>query len=164
MAKAVNGKNKGNTFERKMANVLSDRFKDVLGIEKGFRRNPDSGSYFGGANVARTNQYDLDNACFGDIMCPKEFKFTIECKHYKTPPTFQSLVQGSVAQWDKWLSQAEQDSVSASKNFLLIIKYNNVDEIVFMKEKQPVKEILTYKDYYAYKLKDILDFSDSFFV
>jgi hypothetical protein len=29
----VNGKNKGNTFERKMANLLSARFKDFLGIE-----------------------------------------------------------------------------------------------------------------------------------
>lgn len=164
MAKAVNGKNKGNTFERKIANLLSDRFKDALGIDKGFRRNPDSGSYFGGANVARTSQYDLDNACFGDIMCPKEFKFTVECKHYKSAPTFQSLVQGSVSQWDKWLAQAEQDSVSAAKDFLLIIKYNNVDEFVFMSKQQTIPEILKYKNYYAYKLSDILAFDNSIFI
>lgn len=30
MAK-VNGKQKGNTFERKIANLLSDRFKEITG-------------------------------------------------------------------------------------------------------------------------------------
>ena len=35
----VNGKDKGSTFERKIANLFSNRFKDFLKIEKGFRRN-----------------------------------------------------------------------------------------------------------------------------
>jgi hypothetical protein len=76
----VNGKTKGNAFERKIANLLSDRFKDYLGVEKGFRRNPDSGSFFGGKNVARVDQYSQDYAIFGDLICPKEFnKSTDDC-------------------------------------------------------------------------------------
>ena len=47
---AVNGKAKGNSYERKIANLLSARFKDYTGIDQSFRRNPDSGSYFGGQN------------------------------------------------------------------------------------------------------------------
>ena len=159
----VNAKNKGNTFERKIANELSERFKRYLGIDKGFRRNADSGSYFGGANVVRTQQHDLDNACFGDIMCPKNFVYSIECKHYKSSPSFQSVINKEVAQWDTWISQAEQDSVSAVKAVLLIIKYNNVPEFVFIKTKLPVDEILVYKGYYSYKLSTLLSCADDKF-
>ncbi len=44
----VNGKQKGNGFERKIANILSERFKEHTGLEQAFRRNIDSGSFFGG--------------------------------------------------------------------------------------------------------------------
>ncbi len=152
----VNGKNKGNTFERKIANLLSTRFKDFLGLETGFRRNSDSGSYFGGSNVYRVKQHDLDNACFGDLMCPKNFKFSIECKHYKSAPSFQSVFTKEVKQWDTWIAQAEQDSVSANKALLLIIKYNNVPEFIFVREKLQIDEIMMYKGYYSYTLSEFL--------
>jgi hypothetical protein len=35
MTKRVNGKQKGNGFERKIANLLSERFAEILGIEQG---------------------------------------------------------------------------------------------------------------------------------
>lgn len=159
----VNGKNKGNTFERKIANALSDRFKEYLKIDKGFRRNSDSGSYFGGANVIRTQQHDLDNACFGDIMCPKNFIYSIECKHYKTAPSFQSIVNKEVTQWDTWIKQAEQDADSSKKLPLLIIKYNNVPEFVLVKNKLVVDEILKYKDYYSYTLSTLISHPDADF-
>ena len=88
---ATNGKNKGSSFERKIANLLSDRFESKLGIKNGFRRNPDSGSFFGGSNKQRTQSYSLDYALFGDLICPRNFRFSIECKHYKTPPTLKAL-------------------------------------------------------------------------
>ncbi len=159
----VNGKNKGNSFERKMANTLSDRFKDFLGIDKGFRRNADSGSFFGGSNVYRAKEHDLDNACFGDLMCPKNFKFSVECKHYKSAPSFQSVFAKEVPQWDLWIKQSEQDSVSAKKEPLLIIKYNNVPEFVFVKNKLEKSEVLQYKGLYAYTLSDLLASDDSIF-
>jgi len=80
----VNGKQKGNSFERKIANLLSDRFKEHTGIESSFRRNPDSGSFFGGSNHSRTEKYDTEFAIFGDLICPKSFAYSVECKHYKT--------------------------------------------------------------------------------
>jgi hypothetical protein len=159
----VNGKNKGNTFERKMANLLSARFKAFLGLETGFRRNSDSGSFFGGANVRRVAHHDLDHAVFGDLMCPKSFKYSIECKHYKTAPSFQSVINKEVTQWDKWLEQATQDSVSANKLLLLIIKYNNVPEFILVKEKLQIDEIMMYKGYYSYTLSDFLKLGDDVF-
>ena len=120
----VNGKNKGNTFERKIANLLSDRFQQYTGLEKSFKRNADSGSFFGGNNKSRVTQYDLEQAAFGDLICPKTFLYSIECKHYKSAPSFQSLINKDVAQWDNWIKQVEQDSENANKLPLLIIKYN----------------------------------------
>lgn len=160
----VNGKSKGSTFERKIANLLSDRFKDYLKIEKGFRRNLDSGSYFGGSNMFRVEQHNMEHAIFGDIMCPNNFKFSIECKHYKTAPSFQSIINKQVPQWDNWIAQAEQDAINAHKSLLLIIKYNNVPEFVLIKNKIQTDEIFCYKNYYSYTLSELLKSEDiSFF-
>jgi hypothetical protein len=165
VAGKVNGKNKGNTFERKVANLLSDRFKEHLGIEKGWRRNPDSGSFFGGQNQNRTETYGTEFAVFGDLICPKAFAYSIECKHYKTAPTFQSITNGEVKQWDGWIAQAEQDAKKADKKMLMIVKYNNVDELVFVDEPQALPLRLTYRGKYVYKLSDFLGLDTaSFFV
>lgn len=160
----VNGKNKGNTFERKIANLLSKRFKDRLGIDQGFSRNPDSGSFFGGTNQKRKDTHNLEYAVFGDLICPRSFKFTIECKHYKTAPSFQSIVKGSVSDWDKWLSQAHQDAENSDKDFMLIVKYNNVDEMVFTNFLiDGLSTILTYKEKHVYRMADVLQLDDNFF-
>lgn len=160
----VNGKQKGNSFERKIANLLSETFKDYLGISNGFRRNPDSGSYFGGSNLDRTNTHSLDYAVFGDLICPRHFKFSIECKHYKTAPSLQAIINQSVKQWDTWLEQAEQDSKASNKEFTLIVKYNNVDELIFLKNTlYGFDTIIKYKQYNIYRLTDFLTFKPDFY-
>lgn len=164
MSTKINSKNKGNVFENKIAKKLSSQFSEFLGLENGFRRSIDSGSFFGGSNVSRTKTYNLDHAVFGDLICPKNFKFTVECKHYKTPPTFKAIVTKNVKQWDDWLSQADQDSKSANLAPLVIVKYNNCDEIVFLSESVENLEIVfTYKDKYCYRLEDILKLPSEFF-
>jgi len=159
----VNGKQKGNSFERKIANLLSDRFKEHTGIESSFRRNPDSGSFFGGSNHSRTEKYDTEFAIFGDLICPKSFAYSVECKHYKTAPTFQSVIGGEVKQWDTWIAQAEQDAVKSNKKMLLLIKYNNVEELVFVNETEALDLRLTYKGKNVYKLSDFLTMDNSRF-
>jgi hypothetical protein len=159
----VNGKNKGNTFERKIANLLSDRFKEHLGIEKGFRRNPDSGSFFGGQNQSRTETYGSEFAIYGDLICPKTFQYSIECKHYKSAPSFQSVINADVKQWDGWLEQAVQDAKNSNKKMLMIVKYNNVDELVFVDEPQALELRLTYCGRYVYKLSDFLGLDNTTF-
>lgn len=159
----VNGKSKGNTFERKIANVLSERFESRLGNKNGFRRNPDSGSFFGGKNSMRTESYNLDYAIFGDLICPRNFKYSVECKHYKSPPSFQSVINHKVSQWDQWLGQAEKDAESSSKEMSLIVKYNNVDEIVFLKVPIPGVPHSRYKTYSIHLLSDWLKLPDDHF-
>ena len=161
---AVNGKSKGSAFERKIANTLSARFEGALGIKNSFRRNPDSGSFFGGSNKSRTESYSLDYAIFGDLICPRNFTYSIECKHYKTPPSFQSVLKHSVTQWDQWLAQAQQDSDASKRLMSLVIKYNNVDIMVFLKEPIDGKYHNRYKDFYLHLLDDWLAQPDDHFL
>lgn len=157
----MNSKNKGNTFERKIANLLSDRFLAQTGIPKSFRRNADSGSFFGGGNKTRTETHDLSKASFGDIIAPEEFAFSIECKHYATAPSFASMVKQEVATFDKWIGQAEQDGESSGKLPCIIVKYNNVPEIVLVQDVFGTLEpIARYKTYFIVTLADFLAQAD----
>ncbi len=161
---ATNGKNKGNTFERKIANLLSKRFESKLGMQQGFRRNPDSGSFFGGTNRARVNTHNTELASFGDLICPTTFLYSVECKHYKTAPTFTAIVAGNVKQWDGWISQAQQDARNSNRQMLLIVKYNGVDEIVFVEQENKQLTLkLVYKGLFVYTLDDFLSQVDTTF-
>jgi hypothetical protein len=159
----VHGKAKGSSFERKIANLLSERFETKLGQKNGFRRNPDSGSFFGGSNSTRTENYNLDYAVFGDLICPRNFRYSVECKHYKSPPSFKSVISHNVSQWDQWLAQAEKDAASSSRLMSLIIKYNNVDEIVFL--RSPIENCHhgRYQGYFLHLLEDWLKLLDDHF-
>jgi hypothetical protein len=160
----ANSKNKGNTFERKISKILSDRFKEITGLEQSFRRNIDSGSFFGGSNQSRAQTYDTTKATFGDIMCPEKFKFNLECKHYKTAPSFGIILKQENKQWDTWILQARQDCVNANQQMMLVIKYNGVDEFVFLEQTAlDLEPIFNYKEFKAYALSDLLLLSDSFF-
>lgn len=164
MAKAVNGKSKGNSFERKISNRLSERFSTFLGIEKAFIRNADSGSFFGASNMSRMKTHNLEFATFGDIITPKLFNYSIECKHYKTGPSFKKFLSGTVQEWDTWLKQAKQDAKNSKKEMMLIVKYNGVDELVFVeKEQASLKCLFLYKKYYVYTLEDYLTLADTHF-
>jgi hypothetical protein len=113
--------------------------------------------------VKRTDTHDTEKATFGDIICPSTFAFSIECKHYKAPPSFSLLVKQDCKEWDKWINQAAQDCVSASKKMLIIIKYNNVDEIVLVDDLMGLTPIINYKGRFVVKLTDMLLLDDSNF-
>ena len=160
----VNGKSKGSSFERKIANLLSARFEPVTGIKQGFRRNTDSGSFFGGSNQKRVETHDLDHALFGDLICPRNFNFSVECKFYKAGPTFSAIVKGNIGQWDDWISQAKQDAANSNKKMMLIIKYNGVEEIVFVETEMPeLAQVIPYKGVFGYRLQDFLNLQNHIF-
>ncbi len=162
--KKVNGKQKGNSFERVCANLLSKRFEECTGVEKSFRRNSDSGSFFGGSNKSRVATHNTETAAFGDLICPASFKFSVECKHYKTPPTFSSVMNSQVPQWDGWIAQSDQDSAMSGRTPLLIVKYNNVEVLAFVRESFPSLQLRhVYKDRNVYLLNDLLTLPDNVF-
>ncbi len=162
--KKVNSKGKGNVFERKIAKTLSERFAAHTGLPISFIRNPSSGAYFGGKNSARTQTHDLDKASFGDLICPKDFRFNIECKHYKEPPSFAALVKQEVAMFDKWISQSDLDSQSSNTIPLIIIKYNNVPEFAMIpKTDWTASYNMIYRDHVIMPLTSFLSQPDEYY-
>lgn len=160
--KSMNAKNKGNSFERKIANMLSNKFESKYNKSQTFRRNPDSGSYFGGLNESRMSTHHESSVNIGDIISPPDFKFTIECKHYQSPPNISALISQHVPQWDKWIEQALSDANKIDKNFLLIIKYNRIPEFVITDCKK--FSGMSYKNYLIMPLNDLLEYeNDEFF-
>lgn len=159
---SVNSKAKGNTFERKMANLLSDRFADHTGLKSSFRRNVDSGSFFGRSNQVRIETHGTEHACFGDLMTPASFRYTVECKHYKAPPSFNAILKQDWKQLDEWLGQAKQDGLNAGKDWLVIVKFNNIDEFVVVAGTHPLA-VMSYRGDSIIPLKSFLDQADSLF-
>lgn len=160
----MNSKDKGNNFERKISKMLSERFKLRTGLDQAFRRNVDSGSFFGGSNQRRAVTHDTAKATFGDIVCPAAFKFSIECKHYKTAPSFAVVFKQDFKQWDTWLEQASQDSVHSGRPLLLIVKYNGLDEFVMVEHEVPgLDHTFRYKNYRVFPLKSFLMLGDDVF-
>lgn len=164
---AINSKQKGNRFERDVANALSERFAAYTGIPQSFRRNADSGSFWGGSNKGRKDQYDTDFAIYGDLVCPRDFRFTIECKNYKDAPPLSALVAQKITQWDTWLGQANQDAAECGKDSLVIIKYNRT-EIFCLLEKNLlnnacISPILCYNTNIGVSLSELLKLDDDFF-
>lgn len=160
----INSKNKGNAFERKVAKLLSQRFSDKTGIENSFRRNIDSGSFFGGMNRTRAQTHSLDKATFGDIVCPSGFKFSVECKHYKEPPSFATIARGSNATLDQWIEQATDDASRCNSAPLIVMKFNNIAELVMLEASVwGSAPAIHYRDFVIVDLDRLLARGDEFF-
>ena len=67
----INGKQKGNSFEREVAGIFSKRFQTYTGVEESFLRNLDSGSRFGGNNRIRSGRVLKEDIQVGDIITPE---------------------------------------------------------------------------------------------
>ena len=161
---AVNGKQKGNKFERDIANKFSARFADYTGIEKSFRRNPDSGSFFGGTNIGRKEVYDTDWAVYGDLICPRNFNFSVECKHYKKAPPLTAILKQKVSDWDDWIAQAKQDAEASDKEMLIIIKYNNTETLTMtMPGVTTLLPMINYQGVEIQRLEHVINLKDSLF-
>lgn len=157
---AVQSKAKGNTWERKIANYLSERFRDYVGVESPFRRATDSGAWVGGSNQSRAATHLAEHVNFGDIICPPNFKWTVECKHYKTQFTLNSILLQTNTQLDAWLDQARQDATNAGKQPLLIVKFNNCEPFVLSRELHTSVRF-NYHSYHCYLLNDFFGLPDA---
>lgn len=116
--KKKNGKRKGNCYERNVANDLSKRFDDT------FRRVPQSGAFVGGINRHK-NRYlreDAQEILAGDIICPKWFCFSIECKNYNHSPKLHNLCSIGDRDLDSWIKQAKGQSEVSGKDWLICFK------------------------------------------
>ena len=118
-------KKKGSSFEREVANFLSELYQES------FIRAPGSGAYVGGKNQSRKEVlHEGQVRSFkGDIVPGQSFpRFNAECKSYNDFP-FHLLLSGECKILNNWI---EQMIMVADKNDInvLFMKFNRKGKYV----------------------------------
>lgn len=122
------GKAKGNGFESQIAKKLTKALDPLT-----FIRTPGSGARLGGKNFElfgkmfgadATKLFTGDVAVTNEKEASLEFRFSIECKSYKTPDNFTALVSGNAC-FFKWFEEACVDAFKINKQPMLIWKFNH---------------------------------------
>ena len=130
---ASKSKTKGKTFEREIANFLSDLY------DESFTRVPYSGAFIGGKNMFRKEK--LDEAQIrgfkGDIIPPDTWsKLNIECKNY-ADFTFHALFQQkSIPLLNDWIDQTYDAADEGDFNLIIKNKEDNLCGIIKHRESQ----------------------------
>lgn len=129
------GKSKGNNFEGQIAKKLTNALAPLA-----FIRTPGSGARLGGKNFEAFGKMFGEEATklfTGDVAVTNEkdeglkFRFSIECKSYKTPDGFTSLVAGT-ANVFKWMDESVVDAAKINQVPLLVFKWNHTPVFVAM--------------------------------
>jgi len=129
----VNSKQKGSSFEGQVAKRLSAALAPLT-----FIRVPGSGARVGGKNFQLFGKMFGSQAMkifVGDVVPTNEsdvnlqFKFSIECKSYKTSDSFESIVSGT-ANIFKWMMESVVDAAKVDRVPMLICKWNHTPTYV----------------------------------
>jgi len=153
----MNNKKKGNRNELFVAKLLSKRFGQT------FQRVPMSGGWATTNNLQETRK-DAIQFFTGDIICPPDFRFSIEVKS-RVSFNFWDLLNKEDGEIDSWIKQAEEEARISKKEFLLIIRINNRKPFVIFKDTtSAIYPCLIYKEIYVIMRMDyLLDYPDAFF-
>jgi len=159
MAK-INSKKKGNRVELELAKKLTERF----GQE--FKRVPMSGAWATNNRQSDIRE-DAKEVLAGDIMCPKNFKFSVESKG-RIDFNFWDLINNDTEhlEIDDWIAQAEADAKLVGKEPLIYIKVNNRKPFVLFHSillPSSIEKVLLYGDYRIMRFDYFLSLSQSFF-
>lgn len=123
-------KNKGNRFEREVAQLLTD----ALQVGE-FQRTKGSGAFYGKSNQTRlkTASQSAIRAMRGDIIPPDDIDLVVECKNHKSfPGGFHSILYGESKQLDQWLSEVYSDSQNNKIPNFLVFKITGTGGLTFL--------------------------------
>ena len=114
-------KNKGNTLEREMRDVLNATYET-----EEFARTPSSGAIMGLSNYKKNQGLSASTRTIlgSDLICPDWFKFSVECKWYADKPNYAQIIKGADTDLDGWLAEACFDARNLELNPLLFFKTN----------------------------------------
>ena len=156
--KKVNSRNKGQSFERKIATMLNSKFQT-----KEFSRSPGSGAF------ATTHNIPEHLKLYGDLITPKDFKFCIECKKGYNKENLCSLFNKRSDLW-KFIDQCEKDSQKCNKEPLVIFQQDRQKILAIVRSNTlniDIKKIditrksnKKYNTYTMYLLEDLLLLDD----
>ena len=147
-------KNKGKSWERTVANYLSELYRDS------FIRVPNSGAFVGGKNEYRKDYLSEEQIKLarGDIVPPQNYPyFLAECKNYADFPFHQLVSGASISLLDGWIEQVEHDVTNEKDLWLLFIKITRKGTYILysLKHLPQVNSGIQYKRYYWFCNFDI---------
>lgn len=119
--KRKNSRTKGNTFERKVCEILNDAFNT-----KDFMRSPGSGAFSTTHNLPDYLKFS------GDLITPKDFALTIECKKGYNKENIGSTFN-TKSDLISFIDQAERDSQKIKKEFLIVHQQDRKDILCIYK-------------------------------
>jgi len=137
-------KNKGNSFEREIADFLTDLYGEK------FIRAPGSGAYVGGKNTHRKqllHEGQIRNFK-GDIVPGESFsRLNAECKSYKDFP-FHQLFSGQVKILEQWINQCMDVADEGDFN-ILFMKFNRKGTYIAV-QADPSQTPLAFTKHFKY--------------
>ena len=144
--KRVNSRRKGNSFELQTCKLLNKTVDT-----KEFIRTPGSGAF------ASTHTLPEHLNIYGDIITPKTFKYTIECKKGYNKEDIYSLLYYRSDFW-KFIEQSEKDAQGSGLEPLLIFKQDRKAALAVARKESfgYLEPSVDLKEYRMYLLEDLL--------
>ncbi len=158
--KRKNSKAKGSAFERKVAKILNEHFETT-----DFQRSPGSGAY------ATTHTLPDHLKIHGDLITPKNFIYSIECKKGYNDLDLYSLLNPNSKIYE-FIKQAEKDADQAKKEAIVLMAQDRRDIIALIKEDSHISNQLNLNkkriihilnNYILVSFKDVLSIDNSLF-
>lgn len=147
----------GKTGERELGKLFSERFPN----QPQFSRCLGSGNRWSQVKLSKEAQGLME----GDLVCPVNFRFTIECKlAYDDIELTQAIAEGN-AKLDSFLSQASNSAKRTEKIPLLCWRKKRRPWLAFLPKefiKQPEK-CLVYNEWLGIWLGELFKQPDEFF-
>jgi Holliday junction resolvase len=156
--KGVNSKDKGNRTELNLAKLLKERF----GFE--FTRTVGSGNRHGQVFFLPAHAQQVYS---GDLVCPENFKFVVECKGGYKKIKLHSTLQGGLALIDEWIEEALAESKRCGRMPVIAWKKDYMPWLGFVQTKnlkgKKIEYSMKYRDWTVFSLQKLFEFPDDFF-
>ena len=149
---------KGKRGERNLGKVLKKRF----GFE--FTRTSGSGNRWGQVVFLPKHAQDTYS---GDLVCPENFKFVIECKDGYGDIDLHTCFERGLKKIDEWMEQSIDEHLRCGRLPIIAWKKNYKPWLAMVRSEdlknREFKYLLKYKDWCIMALCKLLDLEDDFF-
>ena len=115
---------KSKTYGKGFEYETRDILREATGIQS-FERVPTSGAWIGGANAykAEFGREDVTEIMAGDLICPEDWRWTVECKNWEDVSIHQLFMGKESKQINEFLKQVYDSAKVANKEPLLVMKW-----------------------------------------
>jgi hypothetical protein len=124
--RAGGSRRKGHNFELQVAKTLSKWW----GEEKSFSRTPLSGGW-----RRLSGMKEVEGYVSGDLVCPKDFPFVVECKKVESFQWQSLLFSYETSEFKKWYEHCLEEAVAVNKVPIIIFSKNRWKPVCCLEKK-----------------------------